>query len=151
MRPYEVMVIFDPDTDERQVQPTLENHLNVVTKAGGTVNSLDVWGRRRLAYEIRKKSEGIYVVLTLTARAERRQGAGPSVHAQRVDHAHEGHPHRRALIVDPQAVLACAELSTIHRATGGCQSPTWHSITTDATKNTEHPWQAKHPSRSSAT
>ena len=67
MRPYEVMVIFDPDTDERQVQPTLEQHLNVITKAGGTVDSLDVWGRRRLAYEIRKKSEGIYVVLTLSA------------------------------------------------------------------------------------
>jgi small subunit ribosomal protein S6 len=67
MRPYEVMVIFDPDTDERQVQPTLEQHLNVITKAGGTVNSQDVWGRRRLAYEIRKKSEGIYVVLTLSA------------------------------------------------------------------------------------
>jgi small subunit ribosomal protein S6 len=67
MRPYEVMVIFDPDTDERQVQPTLEQHLNVVTKAGGTVNSLEVWGRRRLAYEIRKKSEGIYVVLNVTA------------------------------------------------------------------------------------
>ena len=70
MRPYEVMVIFDPDTDERQVQPTLEQHLTVVTKAGGTVNSLDVWGRRRLAYEIRKKSEGIYVVLTLSAQPD---------------------------------------------------------------------------------
>ena len=70
MRPYEVMVIFDPDTDERQVQPTLEQHLAVVTKAGGTVNSLDVWGRRRLAYEIRKKSEGIYVVLTLSAQPD---------------------------------------------------------------------------------
>ena len=67
MRPYEVMVIFDPDTDERQVQPTLEQHLTVITKAGGTVNSLEVWGRRRLAYEIRKKSEGIYVVLNLSA------------------------------------------------------------------------------------
>jgi small subunit ribosomal protein S6 len=67
MRPYEVMVIFDPDTDERQVQPTLEQHLNVVTRGGGTVNGLEVWGRRRLAYEIRKKSEGIYVVLNVTA------------------------------------------------------------------------------------
>ena len=67
MRPYEIMVIFDPDTDERQVQPTLDQHLTVVTKANGTVNSVDVWGRRRLAYEIRKKSEGIYVVLTVTA------------------------------------------------------------------------------------
>ena len=70
MRPYEVMVIFDPDTDERQVQPTLENHLNVITKANGTVNSLEVWGRRRLAYEIRKKTEGIYVVLTLSAQPD---------------------------------------------------------------------------------
>jgi small subunit ribosomal protein S6 len=67
MRPYEVMVIFDPDTDERQVQPTLEQHLNVVTKGGGSVDNVEVWGRRRLAYEIRKKAEGIYVVLTLTA------------------------------------------------------------------------------------
>jgi len=67
MRPYEVMVIFDPDTDERQVQPTLDQHLTVVTKAGGSVSNVEVWGRRRLAYEIRKKSEGIYVVLTLTA------------------------------------------------------------------------------------
>jgi small subunit ribosomal protein S6 len=67
MRPYEVMVIFDPDTDERQVQPTLEQFLTVITKGGGTVDTMDIWGRRRLAYEIRKKSEGIYAVLTLTA------------------------------------------------------------------------------------
>ena len=67
MRPYEVMVIFDPDTEERSVQPTLEQFLTVITKGGGKVDNLDVWGRRRLAYEIRKKSEGIYVVITLTA------------------------------------------------------------------------------------
>jgi small subunit ribosomal protein S6 len=67
MRPYEVMVIFDPDTEERSVQPTLEQYLTVITKGGGTVDSLDIWGRRRLAYEIRKKSEGIYAVINLTA------------------------------------------------------------------------------------
>jgi len=67
MRPYEVMVIFDPDTEERSVQPTLEQYLTVITKGGGTVDNLDVWGRRRLAYEIQKKSEGIYAVITLTA------------------------------------------------------------------------------------
>jgi small subunit ribosomal protein S6 len=61
------MVIFDPDTDERQVQPTLEQFLTVITKGGGTVDTMDIWGRRRLAYEIRKKSEGIYAVITLTA------------------------------------------------------------------------------------
>ena len=67
MRPYEVMVILDPDTDERSVQPTLEQYLTVITKGGGTVESLDIWGRRRLAYEIQKKSEGIYAVITLQA------------------------------------------------------------------------------------
>ena len=67
MRPYEVMVILDPDTDERSVQPTLEQYLTVITRGGGTVDSLDIWGRRRLAYEIRKKSEGIYAVINVTA------------------------------------------------------------------------------------
>ena len=67
MRIYEVMVIFDPDTEERTVQPTLDKHLKVITKGGGTVDNVDIWGRRRLAYEIRKKSEGLYAVINLTA------------------------------------------------------------------------------------
>ena len=67
MREYEVMVIFDPDTEERTVQPTLDKHLKVITKGGGTVDNVDIWGRRRLAYEIRKKSDGIYAVVNVTA------------------------------------------------------------------------------------
>lgn len=67
MRKYEIMVIMDPDTDERTVQPTLEQFLTVITKGGGTVESLDIWGRRRLAYEIQKKAEGIYAVITMQA------------------------------------------------------------------------------------
>jgi small subunit ribosomal protein S6 len=61
------MVILDPNLEERTVQPSLETYLNVVRKDGGTVDSVDVWGRRRLAYEIDKNAEGIYAVVTLQA------------------------------------------------------------------------------------
>jgi small subunit ribosomal protein S6 len=67
MRQYELMIILDAETDERTLQPTLEKMLAVVTKDGGTIDNLDIWGRRRLAYEIRKQSEGIYAVVTMTA------------------------------------------------------------------------------------
>ncbi len=67
MRAYELMVILDPNLEERTVQPSLETYLNVVRKDGGTVDNVDVWGRRRLAYEIDKNAEGIYAVVTLQA------------------------------------------------------------------------------------
>ncbi len=68
LRAYEVMVILDPDLEERTVAPSLEQYLNnVVVKDGGTVGSVDVWGRRRLAYEINKNAEGIYAVIELQA------------------------------------------------------------------------------------
>jgi small subunit ribosomal protein S6 len=67
MRAYEVMVILDPSLDERTIEPSLDKYLNVIRKDGGTVDSVDVWGRRRLAYEIQKNAEGIYAVITLNA------------------------------------------------------------------------------------
>ncbi len=67
MRRYEMMIILDPSLEERTVQPSLEQFLKVVTSAGGVVDKVDVWGRRRLAYEIDKKSEGIYTVIDMTA------------------------------------------------------------------------------------
>jgi small subunit ribosomal protein S6 len=70
MRHYEMMVILDPSLEERTIQPSLDQFLNVVTAAGGTVDKVDVWGRRRLAYEIDKKSEGIYTVIDMTAEPE---------------------------------------------------------------------------------
>ena len=67
MRAYEVMVILDPSTDERTVAPSLDKFLNVVRQDGGSVENVDVWGRRRLAYEVKKNAEGIYAVINLTA------------------------------------------------------------------------------------
>ena len=67
MRAYEVMVILDPSIEERTVEGSLDKYLNVIRKDGGSVENVDVWGRRRLAYEIQKNAEGIYAVVTLTA------------------------------------------------------------------------------------
>lgn len=67
MRKYEVMVLIDSDVDERQVPALVEKHLEVITKGGGTVDDTDIWGRRRLAYDINKKSEALYAVLKVTA------------------------------------------------------------------------------------
>ncbi|HET6562909.1 MAG TPA: 30S ribosomal protein S6 [Marmoricola sp.] len=67
MRTYEVMVILDPSLDERTVAPSLDTYLNVVRQDGGQIESVDVWGKRRLAYEINKTAEGIYAVIDLKA------------------------------------------------------------------------------------
>jgi small subunit ribosomal protein S6 len=67
VRAYEVMVILDPSLEERTVEPSLDKYLNVIRKDGGTIDNVDVWGRRRLAYEIRKNAEGIYALITLNA------------------------------------------------------------------------------------
>jgi len=65
MRHYEVVVILDPELEERTVAPSLDTFLNVVKNDGGTVRNVDIWGRRRLAYEINKKGDGIYALLNI--------------------------------------------------------------------------------------
>jgi small subunit ribosomal protein S6 len=67
LRAYEVMVILDPNLEERTVAPSLDNYLNVIRQDGGSVDKVDIWGRRRLAYEVDKHSEGIYAVIELNA------------------------------------------------------------------------------------
>jgi small subunit ribosomal protein S6 len=61
------MVILDGSLEERTVGPSLDQYLNVIRTSGGSVEKLDVWGRRRLAYKIDKKAEGIYAVIDLQA------------------------------------------------------------------------------------
>lgn len=70
MHKYELMVILDPTIEERTVAPSLDKFLNVIRTAKGTVDNVDIWGRRRLAYEIAKKSEGIYAVVNMTCSSE---------------------------------------------------------------------------------
>ena len=67
MRHYELMVILDPELEERTVAPSLDQFLTVVKNDGGNVEKVDIWGRRRLSFEISKKTEGIYAVVDLQA------------------------------------------------------------------------------------
>ncbi|HWL36009.1 MAG TPA: 30S ribosomal protein S6 [Frankiaceae bacterium] len=67
MRHYELMVILNPDLEEKSVGPQLDQFLGVIRDGGGTVEKVDIWGRRRLSYEIQKRWEGIYAVVDLVA------------------------------------------------------------------------------------
>ena len=65
MRRYEMMVILDPELEERTVAPSLETYLKIIKDSGGSVDRLDLWGRRRMAFEIATKPEGIYAVVDM--------------------------------------------------------------------------------------
>ena len=67
---YELMVIADPELDERGLKKLTEQYLELVTKEGGSVENTDIWGRRKLAYEIDGKTEGNYVVVNYTTTPE---------------------------------------------------------------------------------
>jgi len=69
MRAYELMVIFDGATDESDVERILQQGGGLITAGGGRVAKTDRWGRRRFAYEINHKWEGIYVVLEIVTEA----------------------------------------------------------------------------------
>ena len=67
MRQYEMMVSLDPEIDERTVAPSLDKYLTVISNDNGTVDKVDIWGRRRLAFPIKKKADGIYAVINFTS------------------------------------------------------------------------------------
>jgi small subunit ribosomal protein S6 len=63
MRSYEVVFIVHPDLEETAFKEIVDRVTGWITEDGGTVSKVDVWGKRELAYPIRKKSEGQYVLL----------------------------------------------------------------------------------------
>ena len=66
MRKYEICVIVNPDVDDRQIGGLVEKALENFKNEGGVVDNVEFAGRRRLAYDIKKKSEGIYAVINVT-------------------------------------------------------------------------------------
>lgn len=65
-RPYEAIYIVDPDLGEEQVNAITDRYKALVETNGGTVEKIDVWERRKLAYAIKGRTEGIYVVMQFT-------------------------------------------------------------------------------------
>ena len=62
MRSYEVVIIVHPDLDEKAFTDIVERVQSWITEADGKVTKVDLWGKKKLAYEIRKQTEGQYVI-----------------------------------------------------------------------------------------
>lgn len=62
MYPYEVMFILRPDLDEEVQTASIEKVSRLISDGGGTVEKVDKWGKRKLAYEVKGYREGLYVV-----------------------------------------------------------------------------------------
>lgn len=63
MRPYEVMYVLRPDLEDEKLESTIERFANLITNQGGTIENVDKWGKRRLAYEVDGLREGYYMVV----------------------------------------------------------------------------------------
>lgn len=70
MRKYETIFIAHPTLDEDGVNALIERFKGVIENGGGTVDNVDLWGKRRLAYEISKVNEGTYVLMNFESEAE---------------------------------------------------------------------------------
>ena len=70
MRKYETIFILDPSFDEEAVKASIEKFKGVIENGGGTVENVDVWGKRTLAYEIKKVNEGRYTLINFAANPE---------------------------------------------------------------------------------
>ncbi|MBL8231378.1 MAG: 30S ribosomal protein S6 [Bryobacterales bacterium] len=70
MRVYEEMFVLKPDVTEEDMEAVIELVRSTITASGGTVDKVDKWGKRRLAYKVRKYSEGIYILFVFSAKAE---------------------------------------------------------------------------------
>lgn len=70
MNEYEILLLLDPDLAEDKQAEVVQRTRTLIEQGGGTFERQDVWGRRRLAYEIDHKEEGVYHLLSFTATAE---------------------------------------------------------------------------------
>ncbi len=80
MRSYEVAFILQPDLDETSLNALVDKVKGWITAAGGQITQTDLWGRRRLAYPIRKQHEGQYILMQTEMTAEATRGVERNLH-----------------------------------------------------------------------
>jgi small subunit ribosomal protein S6 len=70
MNKYETIIIIDPKLDDEACNAVAEKYSNMITSAKGTVEAVEAWGRKKLAYPIEKNAEGFYVKIDFTSDSE---------------------------------------------------------------------------------
>jgi small subunit ribosomal protein S6 len=70
MRVYEELFIVRADATDEEVDPLIEQIKGVITSGGGTVEKAERWGTRKLAYRVKKRSEGLYIIVQFSAGPE---------------------------------------------------------------------------------
>lgn len=70
MKKYEALFLIKPDLEQDELKPLFENIEGVITKYGGSIEARNEWGKKRLAYKIGKYSDGIYYLLSFSAKPE---------------------------------------------------------------------------------
>jgi len=66
MRPYETIFILDPDLEEVQIQSAIEKAKGIITQNKGEILKVEDWGKRKLAYQVKKKAKGHYILIHFT-------------------------------------------------------------------------------------
>ena len=64
---YELMLITNPNADEERQKEIVDRLRTNIEKDDGTIVGVDEWGKKKLAYEIKKETEGVYTVITFTS------------------------------------------------------------------------------------
>ncbi len=107
MRAYELMTIFVGETDEADVNRILDQGVKLINAGNGRVAKTDRWGKRRFAYEINHKWEGIYVVQEIVTEAsnlddvERMLRIADEVVRHKIIRLPDAEAHRRGLLGAP--------------------------------------------------
>ncbi len=112
---YEAIYIVDPGLGEEEVSAITNKYKQLVESNGGTVDKIDVWERRKLAYPIKKRTEGIYVVMLFTSI--------PSVEAELRRIFLISEDQIRFMIVKPEAAAPGDEAETLPAAAPAAVTP----------------------------